>query len=400
MPVINLVCTSKALRNAGAYVFADWRERRLEGREKKHFFIRFPAAGSFFIRICTDPDKDTKLKVFMTGKIEIRMQRVWLCEEKTQVKGRFFMRKLCLALLVLALTIPTMGAVNITLTRVGDTNQLTLGFTSDAEVRAFAFDVTVTDAALLTSTITRVGGADANYYVTPTNVGFTTIGNVLRPWPYNSPAVDANASKFTVEMGSLYASNDPCSAHKFPPPLTGNLVTFYVAKAKRGADNQITVTVTQANAKRGKVVLKGPPVTSVDPVLPAAVVLQWECMQVGEKVGGVQIGAAEYANWITLNKPLSWCHPGHYLGDANLDCVIDTTDLFGVNGDELWAYMNSIGASWPDANYAPSDDCNNDLVIDTTDYFGWSVPIAQEGLVFGLLEALVVPPPCSQGVLP
>lgn len=310
------------------------------------------------------------------------------------------MKKVCLALLVLALTIPTMGAVNITLTRVGDTNQLVLGYTTDLEVRAFAFDVTVTDAALLTSTITRVGGADANYYVTPTNVGFTTIGGVLRPWPYNSPAVDANASKFTVEMGSLYASNDPCSAHKFPPPLTGNLVTFYVDKAKRGADNKITVTVTAANAKRGKVVMKGPPVTSVDPVLPAAVELIFDCMLPGETVGGNLITPQMYADWIMIGKPNSWCHPGHYLGDANLDCLIDTTDLFGVNGDEPWAYLNTIFATWPDANYAPSDDCNNDLTIDTTDYFGWSTPIAQEGLVFGLTEAGVVPPPCSQGVLP
>jgi hypothetical protein len=195
-------------------------------------------------------------------------------------------------------------------------------------------------------------------------------------------------------MGSLYAANDPCSAHKFAPPLSGNLIKFFVSKALRGADNQITITVTAANAKRGKVVLKGPPVTSVDPVLPAPVVLTFDCLQQGETCGGVPITAARAANWVTAGKPASWCHPGHWLGDANVDCVVDATDVLGVGGSPN--FKAAFGQAWPSVNYKPSCDTNDDLVIDASDILG-DPGIPNSGLKTGFGSAI---PNCAPGQLP
>jgi len=287
------------------------------------------------------------------------------------------MKKVCLALLVLALTIPTMGAVNITLVQGPEPNSFIVGYTSDAEVRGIALDVTVTDAALLTATAIRVGGHDANFYITPTNVQFNTVNNTTRPWPYNSPIVDANASKCTIEMGTLYASNDPCNAHKFGPngpPFAGDLVKLFVSKALRGADNQITITVTAANAKRGKVVLKGPPVTSVDPVLPAPLVLAFDCLQQGETCGGVVITAGMAANWLIAGpggvggKPASWCHTGHFAGDADQNCIINAVDLVGGTGKPF--FKAAFGSGCGMGNYQPSCDTNNDCIINAVDLIG------------------------------
>jgi hypothetical protein len=237
------------------------------------------------------------------------------------MKGRFVMKKICLVLLVLDVAIPALGAVNITLRKGPEPNSAIIGYTADSEVRAFALDVTVSDKAMITASakITRVG-SEPNYYITPTTVGFSTIGGVLRAWPYNSPVVSADVNGCIVETASLYALTDPCASHRNAPPAAGDLVKFFVDISKIPAVKydvdingvahprcNIIVAVPQANAKRGKVVLKN--ATSVDPVPPTPVE-------------------------IPITYPCAWLCPSQPFGDAagpaSLDGIVNLDDLLAL----------------------------------------------------------------------
>jgi len=231
------------------------------------------------------------------------------------------MKKVLLGLLMLALVAPAMGTINITLTNgVGvDANLFTIKYacTAGEKVRAWALDVTVTDKALRTSTIRRQGLVrpaidDANYYLTPTNASFGTVGNVLRVWntgsstnPYGSPAVAADANGFTIEMASLYAANDPCVAHRFGPPADGNLVSFRIQSDPNykliGCDGAVTIEIPRANAKRGGVVLENGTTTAVN--LPGPLTVQF------------------------YTQPLAWLSPSQPWGDADGNGYVNAQDL-------------------------------------------------------------------------
>lgn len=309
------------------------------------------------------------------------------------------MKKICLALLVLALSVPAIASVTITAAPGPEVNSVVISYTATEEVRAFALEVTCTDGALVPAKTQRQGLLrttipsvdDANYYVTPTNASFNTVNSATRVWTYGSPVVSADSNGCIIEMASLYASNDPCAAHHFAPPLAGTLVKLFVDQAKRGSDNAITVTVTTANAKRGKVVLKGSG-TSIDPAgLPAAVTLTYDCFLVGESHGGWIVTQAMADNWVQIGKPPSWCHPGHYMGDANVDCVVSATDILGTPG-----FKAAFGKAWPDVNYKPSCDINNDKVISATDILG-DAGLVGSGIKNGWGKVV---PSCTPGVLP
>jgi hypothetical protein len=396
---------SEALKNAFVHTFSPMGEKGGWRVEKRSIslsgFSCQPAA--FFIRSCTKPDNVTKAESHNRQEHsysrETRMQRVWLCEEKTQLKGRFFMKKICLVLLVLALSVPAIAGVTITAAKGPEVNSVIISYTATEEVRAFALEVTCTDSALVPSLTQRQGRTrtsvpsvdDANYYVTPTNAGFTSLGtpSTTRVWSYGSPIVSATADGCIIEMASLYATNDPCVAHRVAPPLSGVLAKLFVNET--GKDGSITVTVTQANAKRGKVVLKGSG-ASIDPAgLPASVTLTFDCFAVGQVVGGNLVTQDMYNLWVQLNKPSSWCFKGHYMGDANLDCWIDASDIIGDPG-----FYDSFGSAVGDDNYRPSCDLNNDGYVDASDILGWD---DTSGVIYGW-NVGEVPAPCTPGVLP
>jgi len=316
------------------------------------------------------------------------------------------MKKFCLALLVLAFSMPAIAGVTITIEKapLPDVNAVLIKYVATEEVRAFAVDVTVTDSALKTSRtlrqgLTRPAVDDANYYVTPTNASFGDVGSpaTYRLWNYGSPIAAADGNGCTIEMASLYANNDPCVAHRFAPPLEGTLVKLFVDQTKRGADNAITVTVTGANAKRGGIVLKSG--STVAPTgLPASVVFQYDCMEVGEWKGGNWITNEIKSNWITAGNPSSWCHPGHFMGDSNIDCLIDATDII----DDAVGIVPAFGSAFGDDAYRPGCDYNDDLYVDASDILGWTFD-AQNNPLNGLLYGWgvgTVPAPCDPGTLP
>jgi hypothetical protein len=224
------------------------------------------------------------------------------------MKGRFVMKKICLALLVLIVSIPAMGAVNITLTQGPEPNSAIIGYqcTNNEKVRAFSLDVTVSDSALIVGTIKRMPLSEPNYYLTPTNVGFTSLGtpSTLRAWPYNAPVVSADANGCIVETASLYALTDPCVAHRFAPPASGELVKLFVNPTKTGCDGQVVVTITGANAKRGGVVHENGSTIAVN--LPSALTLT------------------------LYTGPLAWLGASQAKGDATADGIVELSDLLAL----------------------------------------------------------------------
>jgi len=225
------------------------------------------------------------------------------------------MKKVLLGLLLLALVAPAMGAVQITLSQGTEPNSAVIGYicTAGEKVRAWALDVTVSDKALITGTILRQGLKrpavdDANYYLTPTNASFSSIGSpsTTRVWSYGSPVVQADANGCTIEMASLYATNDPCVAHRFAPPQAGTLVKLFVDPnvKKLGCDGAAIVSITGVNAKRGGVVLENG--TTVAVTLPPALTLQ------------IDTG------------PAAWRGASQAKGDATGDGLVELNDLLAL----------------------------------------------------------------------
>jgi len=163
------------------------------------------------------------------------------------------MKKVALALLVLAFTVPAMAVVNITAT--ADANKVTIGYnnTGGEEVRAFALEIAVSDGAYI------VGSDDPNlkdYYIFPGSVSFYVVDGNTLILDYGTPIAEQDANGGILETASLYAASDPCG-HTGPPASSGTLCSFYVDCSVGGS---ITVDIA-LNAKRGGVVLKDPNVT-------------------------------------------------------------------------------------------------------------------------------------------
>jgi hypothetical protein len=136
---------------------------------------------------------------------------------------------------------------------------VTIGYNCDGgeKVRAFALDVTVNKTAYWVGTARRA--SPEYYYVTPTSMTFKIVDGNTVVDKYGSPMVSETTSGGIIELASLYATNDPCAAHKTTPPSSGTLVTFRVncAKSLGGA---VTVALAK-NTARGGVVLEDPAVT-------------------------------------------------------------------------------------------------------------------------------------------
>jgi hypothetical protein len=286
------------------------------------------------------------------------------------------MQKILLALLVLAIAVPAMAAsdVTITLAKTPEVNAVVVGYSmaNSKEARAFPLNIAVTDKALWPGKVLRLS---SDYYVTPTNVQFLVVGGTTWINQLGSPMVLTDPNGGIVEMASLYAVNDPCG-HTGPPPVKADLVKFYVNNDcnKAGADRKITFAVTQ-NAQRGNIVLKDPNVIPTV-TLPAATFyipcIACTCMKLTDPntiCGGVPITKTRYNNWVQIGKPQSWCHPGHYAGDASLDCKVTSAD---VVGPALPNFIASFNKTWPDPAYQAACDVTEDKKITSADVLGTS----------------------------
>jgi hypothetical protein len=262
------------------------------------------------------------------------------------MKGRLFMKKILLALLVLSIAVPAMGTVTISMTKGTEANSVIVGYTCSAgvEVRAFALDVHVSDGAYVIGSATRwpLPETSHNYYVTPTNISFKVVGPNTVIDKYGKPAVLETVDGFTIEVASLYANNDPCAAHRSAPPLTGNLVKFFVDCTKRGTDQKVDVTMPSVNTQRGGVVLIDG--NSVTPTLPTGTL--WLCMTappacVGcptvtygdatSMTGGRPDGKVSSYDLLALRKAYGTTSAAnaHGTGPNQFNCCCDFTNMTG-----------------------------------------------------------------------
>ncbi len=165
------------------------------------------------------------------------------------------MKKVVLALIVSMLAVPALAGVTVDCD-VTDTNLVTVTYVAgDANLpRAFGLDI-IADA-----NITMVDINDSDYYIYPGSIDVNADGTVD---DYGSPVAILDANTMTIEMGSLYADDDP--VHKTAPPASGWVIKFRVNSASPSVD-------LRENVDRGGVVME-----DVDYNFPGGYVVCGEC---------------------------------------------------------------------------------------------------------------------------
>jgi len=253
------------------------------------------------------------------------------------------MRNIALAIIVLAVTIPAMGDVNITIE--ADQNEVTIGYDcNEGEVvRAFALNIDVNDGTFVVgSAASAVDPNVADYYIYPGSISFTIVdGNTVIDVPnFGTPVAEQDANGGVLEMASLYSTNDPDPNRHDPPASSGDLCTFYVDTS----GGCVTVTLSE-DSKRGGVVLE-------DPNEEFTLVLPDPLEVCGD--------------------PACWSYPCFHRGDTNGDNIIDSTDVLGSDGPGGTVYDGWFDA-W-NIQYHPCSDINKDGIIDSSDVLGSDGP--------------------------
>lgn len=165
------------------------------------------------------------------------------------------MKKVALVLAVLLFAVPAWAGVTISVDQVGDTNEVEINYAVDVGdtnlPRAFALEITVDGT---NSVLSDPYDIHSEFYVYPGSIVIS--GGVVTD--AGTPVASKSNTSMTIEMGSLYAANDPC--HTSPPPASGTLLRFTVASDDPNVD-----VCTAGNAPRGNVVMENPDITFDDP---------------------------------------------------------------------------------------------------------------------------------------
>jgi hypothetical protein len=261
------------------------------------------------------------------------------------------MRKLCFVLTALLLTVPAFADISITCEQAGvsDPNVEISYSTSDGNLpRAFGLDISVDSGA----TIDSISYTDPCFWVYPGTIDISggTVNSYGTPVaPNEAPGAqgDLGSGAITIEMGSLYAAEDP--NHTGPPAGSGVLLTIVVS-----ADCNVTVS---GNAARGNVVLENTDAAVTDLPSSCEVTLAplGPCpFTVGSTIGGDVITQDMRDMWEALTEAEQkvWCNECFSWGDTNNDCVLD----YGNDVTTLKTAYNT--------GYQAVADFNKDGVID------------------------------------
>lgn len=161
------------------------------------------------------------------------------------------MKKVALVLAVLLFAAPAWAGVTVSAVQVGDTNEVEIRYEmdlGDANLpRAFALDITVDGQ---NTVISAPYDIHSEFYVYPGSIQISG-GQVSN---YGTPVAASDSNSMTIEMGSLYASNDPC--HTTPPPDNGVVLKFTV-----DSDDASVEVCIAGDAPRGNVVMEDPDIT-------------------------------------------------------------------------------------------------------------------------------------------
>ena len=167
------------------------------------------------------------------------------------------MKKVALVLAVLLFAVPAWAGVTVSVSQVGDTNEVEIKYAVDQGdsnlPRAFALEITVDGT---NTVISAPYDIHSDFYVYPGSIVIS--GGVVTN--FGTPVATSDSNSMTIEMGSLYALNDPCVAHKYPPPESGTLLKFTVE-----SDDSTVEVCTAGNAQRGNVVMEDPDITYDNP---------------------------------------------------------------------------------------------------------------------------------------
>lgn len=239
------------------------------------------------------------------------------------------MKKMAIVLGILIVASPALAGVDITATHEGG-GVVRIDYASDANVSAFALEVTVDNGVISNVTDYHVGDCNATkkgYGIFPAN--FHRYINPNSPnWndPCYTPVADPcdpgaagsgfNKNKVILEMGALYEDGNQ-------PGLSGTL-----CRVTCSADCNLSVV---ANALRGKVVLTD--FNDVDPNVASAtnIPVVTECFPSCHP---------DYAEWVAVGKPDSWCYPRQCHGDADGQTEQPGKVVYWVGYNDLTVFIN------------------------------------------------------------
>jgi hypothetical protein len=275
------------------------------------------------------------------------------------------MRNIALAIIVLAVTIPAMGDVTITIDRDAS-NKVTIGYECDnnEKVRAFALQIDVNNGAFEVGSDDFAGDPNHDdYYVCPGSISFTVDdGNTVID-DFGNPIADQDPCGGVLEIASLYADNDPC--HKTPPADSNDLAIFYLDC--NAVDFLVgTITITE-DLQRGGVILEDPNEQFVLH-LPSPITICEDCLVVGRNIGCVDITDAMFIEWVNQGRPDCWCYPCHCMGDHDGSGTITGADILGSDG-KGGAILDGWYDAWNFA-YHPCSDIDNNGTITGSDILG------------------------------
>jgi len=208
------------------------------------------------------------------------------------------MRKLCFVLTALLMTVPAFAGINISCSQVGTDLVAEVSYSMDGGdanlPRAFGLDISVDSGA----TIDDLTDTDPCFWVYPGTIVISggdvnDYGTPVAPNDAPGAQGDLGTGAITIEMGSLYAAEDP--NHTDPPASSGVLFRIEVS-----AECNVTIA---GNSARGNVVLESTDEADVN--YSGCLIASSECYT-----------GPDYTEWVTVGKPDSWCYPKQCHGDA------------------------------------------------------------------------------------
>lgn len=246
------------------------------------------------------------------------------------------MKKLILVLVVLALAAPALAGdptvkasqetvdVNIVVITY-DVNE-----TPDGNLfRAFALNVSVDSGA----TVGTPYDFNDHYYINPGSI--IIIGGDVNN--YGTPIAAQDSNSFTLEMGSLYASNDPCG-HTTAPPKTGVVCRFTVDRS--------CIVDLEADSTRGGCVMEDTEGTFTVETIDANVTLGWPY-------------------------PAIWDDDSFCYGDVDANSFINTDDWPAFRDGyykNYWDHYPVDDQNPAQGEYNPAGDWDKNGRIDTDDW--------------------------------
>lgn len=258
------------------------------------------------------------------------------------------MKKVALVLAVLLFAVPAWAGMTVSIEQtVHEANEIYVKYdvdNGDANLpRAFALEIVVDGNNPVLSAPFDI---HSEFYVYPGSIQIS--GGVVTS--FGTPVAVSGSNTVTLEMGSLYASNDPC--HTSPPPENGTLCKFTIDTDEEDLDCTVSVSIA-GNAARGNVVMEDPDITYNNP------------------------SYVTYTGFADMEICISAEVCPTCPGDSDADGDIDSDDYYAIQGNLMYAnYLTGSYLITPDhANptvaglWNVCEDRDVDGDVDSDDYY-------------------------------